>query len=324
MTDQFYSATGGVEWRSHIVLASDLKTAKFPPIQYVIPGILPEGLSILAGRPKVGKSWMALEMCLGVAGDHHVLGGIRPDLGDVLYCALEDTPQRLQRRIRKLNYGVWPDRLTLATKWRRLDAGGTKDIGRWARSVLCPRLVVLDTLARVRPERNVRDTQYDGGYKAAAELHALANEMRFAVLMLHHLRKQEADDPFDLISGTLGLVGCADTGIILQRGPQGTTLYMRGRDIEESEQAISFSSDTCRWTLLGEAVEVRRSDTRKQIMAALENADALMSPDDIHKATGIKLNTVHQQLPKMLRDGEVVRAGQGKYAHPSREDLLKR
>ena len=115
---------------------------------------------------------MALELCLGVAGDHAVLGGIRPDLGDVLYCALEDNPPRLQRRIRRLNYGIWPERLTLATKWRRLDEGGAKDISKWANAVLRPRLVVMDTLARVRPERNLRDTQNDGDYKAAAELHA--------------------------------------------------------------------------------------------------------------------------------------------------------
>jgi RecA-family ATPase len=137
---------------------------------------------------------MALEMCLGVAGDHHVLGGFRPDLGDVLYCALEDTPRRLQRRIRKLNYGIWPERLTLATKWRRLDDGGTKDIGQWAKSVVCPRLVVMDTLARVRPERSPKDTTYDGDYKAAEELHRIANEVGLAVLMLHHTRKAEAAD----------------------------------------------------------------------------------------------------------------------------------
>ena len=305
-----------MSWRANVVTAAELRKLEFPPPVYVVPGFIPEGLCILAGKPKVGKSWLALDVCLGVAGDRDVLGGFRPVLGDVLYCALEDTKGRLQRRIRKLHTGDWPERLTLATEWRRLDDGGVDDIADWASSVIAPRLVVLDTLAGVRPDRQQRDTTYDGDYKALIQVHKLANELGFAVMVLHHTRKMEADDPLDTISGTLGLAGCADTGLILARGKQGNTLYIRGRDLEETKHAITFNRETCRWAVLGEAVEVRRGETRQAILSALSGAANPMSPDEISLATGIVRNTVHQRLPDMLQDGEVVRVGRAKYVHP--------
>ena len=86
--------------------AAALKHQTFPPIKYVIPELLPEGLSILAGRPKLGKSWMALDVCIAVAGGRYCLGEKKPVQGDVLYCALEDNPRRLQRRINKLLHAV--------------------------------------------------------------------------------------------------------------------------------------------------------------------------------------------------------------------------
>ena len=123
---------------------------RYPEPSYVIPGFIPEGLSILGGRPKVGKSWLALELALGVSLVEKVLGNIVPESGDVLYAALEDTFPRLQRRIKKLLWPArpsWPERLALATQWRRLDEGGVEDIADWAQGVDAPRLVILDTLA---------------------------------------------------------------------------------------------------------------------------------------------------------------------------------
>ncbi len=306
-------------WRSHTVSAAQLRTMAFPPISYVVPGLVPEGLSILAGKPKIGKSWLALEIAIGIAGEHIVLGGIKPTHGDVLYGALEDTNRRLQRRITKLLSPFseqWPTRLTLATRWRKLDDGGVDDIFEWCSSVPEPRLVILDTLAGVRPERQQRDTPYDGDYRALLDVHKLANERGLAVMALHHTRKMEAEDPLDTISGTLGLVGCADTALVLARTPQGTTLYVRGRDVEESEHAISFDAETCRWSVVGEATEVRRSETRQAILAVLAGASNLMSPDEIALATSIKRNTVHQRLPAMLKDNEVVQVSRAKYCHP--------
>lgn len=154
-------------WQSHVFTAAALRTMEFPEISYVIPGIIPEGLTILAGRPKIGKSWMALDVAIGAASGGKVLGGIHVTQGDVLYCCLEDNKRRLQRRVTKLLSpfgGEWPERLTLATRWRRLDQGGVEDIEAWCDSVPEPRLVMLDTLAGVRPTRGNAETLYESDY----------------------------------------------------------------------------------------------------------------------------------------------------------------
>src|SRR6516164_4336427 len=135
------------------------------------------------------------------------------------------------------------------------------------RQVPNPRLAVLDTLAGVRPQRLVGDQLYDGDYRALMGLHKLAGDRGLAVLVLHHVRKMEADDPLDTVSGTLGLTGCADTVLVLVRSTRGMTLYVRGRDVEEAEHAVDFDKTTCRWSILGQASEVHRSPQRNVILS---------------------------------------------------------
>jgi hypothetical protein len=282
-------------WRSHVFTAAALRTMAFPSVSYIVPGIIPEGLTILAGRPKIGKSWMGLDLALGIATGKTVLGGVHVEQGDVLYCCLEDNPRRLQRRVTKLLGafgGEWPGRLTLATRWRRLDQGGVEDIESWCDSVPSPRLVLLDTLAGIRPARRGTETLYDGDYQALRDVHRFANERGMGVVALHHTRKMDADDPVDTISGSLGLAGAADTCLILARNSSGTTLYVRGRDIEEGERAVMFGTENCKWSLLGDAIEVLRTENQKKIMDALLAAKGLLKPGEIAAVTEIPRNTV--------------------------------
>ena len=307
------SNTTAKDWRGHIVTAAELQRKEFPPISYVVPDLIPEGLSILAGRPKVGKSWLALDVGIAVAAKRICLGDRRPTQGDVLYAALEDNPRRLQRRIDKILSPVstdWPKRLTFATIWQRLDKGGVDDVAQWADSVTNPRLCILDTLAGVRPIRTREG--YIEDYESLATLHRLASERSLAILVLHHTRKMKADDPIDTISGTLGVAGCADTALIIARTAQGTTLYVRGRDIEEAEHAVNFDKHSCRWTILGNASEVHRSNERGKILSALDDASEPMSPQDIANSTGMSPNNVWQLLHKMVQDGEVTKLSRGK------------
>lgn len=307
------SSQEDIGWRGHIKHASRLRDMRYPEPSYVIPGFIPEGLSILGGRPKVGKSWLALELALGVSLVEKVLGNIVPESGDVLYAALEDTFPRLQRRIKKLLWPArpsWPERLALATQWRRLDEGGVEDIADWAQGVDAPRLVILDTLAGIRPKRDPKDTTYDGDYKALVQLQKLANERHFAAVVLHHTRKAEADDPIDTISGTLGIAGCADTILVLSQ----SSMYVRGRDVEESEKAVSFDKAHCRWKVLGDAAEVKLSENKKTILLAMSPSEE-MSPKEISEATEphISENTVRTYLRRMLKDGDAVSTSRGKY-----------
>jgi hypothetical protein len=320
------TAKGG--WREHVFTASSLKDKTFDPIYYVVPTLFPEGVTILAGRPKVGKSWMALDIALGLAGGYYILGTIKLEPADVLYCALEDNPRRLRSRIDRVLAGsgqVWPDGLTLATKWRRLDAGGVADAKEWVASAKRPKLIIFDTLAGVRPDRNSRDNLYEGDYRALTELQAWANEAGIGVMILHHTRKMESEDPIDSVSGTLGLTGCVDTVSVLARTPKGTTLYIRGRDVEEQEKAITFNKATCRWGIQGDAEEVRMSEIRQKIVTLLRDenlASQPMSPKAIALHCDVSDVSVRQRLPGLMESGQIIKVSQGRYIAASRADLL--
>jgi hypothetical protein len=140
---------------------------------------------------------------------------------------------------------------------------------------------------------------------------------------VHHTRKAGSDvDPFEKVSGTLGLSGAADTTIILDMDGSGATIYARGRDIEQIESAVEFDKPSCRWRVQGAASEVRRSDERSEILAVLEDAPEPMSPTELAAVTGRKGGAVRKLLHLMMKSGEVRKTKRGKYLHPSRTDLV--
>jgi hypothetical protein len=299
--------------------AAELRCKVFDAIKYIVTGYIVEGCTLLAGRPKLGKSWLMLEIGLAVARGETCLGNIKCQRGDVLYLALEDNERRLQNRITRLiGYGhEWPACFHYTTEWPRADAGGLEEIRKWIAAANNPRLVVVDILAMVRPRRRKDQQPYEADYEAIQALQAIASQTGVAIVVVHHLRKSAGEvDPFEKVSGTLGLSGAADTVLILDRDGQGATLYGRGRDIEEIETAVQFSREMCRWQILGAAAVVRRTDERSAIIEALREAGEPMSATDIAAAIGVPGNNVRQLLFKMAKDGEVTKAKRGRYQHP--------
>jgi hypothetical protein len=313
-------------WRNGMIAASDLRTMVFEPLKFIVPELIPEGLTILAGRPKIGKSWLVLLLCIAVAAGKVALGRTGAGTctqGDVLYLALEDGKRRLQRRMTKLlgAFGSWPSRLLLQTKWKRFDQGGLEDIRAWCASCEAPRLIVVDTLAKVRAPGTSKATPYQNDHDALSGLQQLAEELGIGVIVNHHDRKMDADDVFDTVSGTLGLTGAVDTILVLTKKAQGITLHIRGRDIEdEGSLAMAWDKATCQWSVLGGASEIHRSVERKAIVDALTQAGETLTPKDIMAATGrVDRNAVDQLLFKMVQAGEIVRAKRGRYSLPSVE-----
>ena len=145
-------------------------------------------------------------------------------------------------------------------------------------------------------------------------LQRLAGEFPgLGIVPVYHVRKMDAEDPLDAVSGTLGLAAGADAALVLKRTGNGTTLYGRGRDIEEYERAVEFNKQTCKWRILGDAAEVHRSDTRKKILTALAEADGAMTPSAIAIASNLSAEVVTQRLYQMLQDGEVAKHKRGEY-----------
>ncbi|MBZ0139776.1 MAG: helicase RepA family protein [Pseudorhodoplanes sp.] len=295
--------------------AAALAAQDFPPVAFVVPGYVAEGLTVIAGRPKTGKSWLALGWAAAVASGGVAFGSIEVEAGDVLYLALEDNDRRLKRRLEQMMPdAAKPARLHLTTHCPRLGAGGIEAITEWCKGVKRPRLIVVDVFGKIRPDRREKENLYEADYRAIEPLKTLADELKLAVLVIHHTNKRdEPYDPFDAVSGTTGLTGAADTVLVLSRSSQGTTLYGRGRDIEEIETALSFDKITGLWTALGNASEVQRSDERSKLLHALRSSVAPIGPRELSAVTGLKDGNVRRLLGKMVANGEIEKAGYGCY-----------
>ena len=231
------------------------------PIQWTIPDILPEGLTILAGKPKLGKSWLALGIALAVAAGGVALGTYPVTQGEVLYLALEDNERRLQSRAKQLlaSMSTVPDTIAFELRWPRLDQGGLTYLEAYLQTHPQVRLVVVDTWARVSPKSTNRQrSQYEDDYEALTPLKYLADTYRVSILAIHHLRKMHGDDVLDEITGSIGLAGAVDGTLILkrERGQHEATLFVTGRDIEQEQQfALRFDPFTAMWMQVGNVEE---------------------------------------------------------------------
>jgi hypothetical protein len=296
--------------------AGELMAMNFPAPRWVVPGIVPEGTTILAGKPKMGKSWLALGTSVAVAAGGVALDIKRVEQGAVLYLALEDNPRRLQSRLKKLlPAGIAPEGLELATRWPRLGDGGLEALEAWLISHPDARLVVIDTLAKFRNGGTSRNV-YKEDYEAVEPLVGLTAHHNVAVLIIHHLRKLAAEDPLDQVSGSMGLTGGADGALVLnrERGRADAYLYVTGRDIEEEkEYALSWDSATVTWKIVGEAEEYRHSRERQEIDECLRTLGEPAGPKEVSEALGKPYNNVKQLMWKMDRDGDLRSIGGGKY-----------
>jgi hypothetical protein len=309
-------------WRDNVTNAQDLCDQKFPELKFIVPGLFPEGVTLLVSRPKLGKSWLLLQIGAAVANGVSVLASAdHPLQGDVLYLNLEDGDRKAQRRMTK-HFGAlrqnWPAGMTIARSWRRFDQGGLDDLREWCKSVQKPTLVMIDTLKRVRPPRKAGQTDYDADYEACQGLLQLAHEFPgLAFIVAHHDRKMDAEDVFDTVSGTLGLIGGVDTIAILKRTAQGVSLHIEGRDLVDAvEKAVSFDRETCRWMILGEATEVHRTGERGRVLEALDGVADGLAPSEVAGITGLTSANAKQLLHRMAKAGEIVRHSRGRYYHP--------
>src|SRR5215212_3423803 len=299
--------------------AAELMEMEFEPTRWVVPEVLPEGLSLLVGKPKKGKSWMGLGMCESVATGGVAFGVRHVEQGDALYLALEDNRKRLKRRLKKiLNGDPAPDNMHLYTEWPRLDEGGAEQLDAWLTEHPDARLVVIDTLAKIRSSEARGQNIYAEDYAALEQLLPLAAKHGVGIVVVHHLRKMAASDPLDEISSSTGLTAGVDGFLILRRTPgsKGPTLYVDGRDIEEpTEYALIWNINTATWTIEGDAEEVHISKERADILLTLNRHKLYMTPREVTDALGpaANYNNVKKLMWTMLGGGQLVKNDKGAY-----------
>lgn len=310
--------------RPTIYRLPELMGLDLPAPRWAIPGLLSEGLSILAGKPKLGKSWMALNLALTVAAGGKALGNIRVQSGDVIYLALEDRLRRIRDRARKVLGGLKeepPGRLCLAVEWRRQHQGGVHDLADWLDAAADPRLVVIDVWAKFRSPAKTKGSAYEQDYDQLSEVKSLADHYGASVLAVHHTRKGAAEDVFDEISGTLGIAGAADGAMVLarSRGANEGTLALTGRDIEEQTLAVQFDPETFVWTSLGNAEQRFTGELQKKIVDYLRSEGSPRFVADIAAHLGKSEKTeveAVRTVVKRLAEAKVIRRVNQAYAFP--------
>ena len=251
------------------VSGDELMKKTIKPARFVVNGLLPRGLNIVAGKRKEGKSWLMLDLCFSVAEGEKFLD--RPtEQGTVLYLDLEDPESRLIQRARGIR-DVIPSKFHEATKAGRLGGGLTEQIEDFVKEHPDTNLVVIDTLQKIRKPKG--DT-YAGDYAVISALKNLADRLDIAIVCIHHTRKMKAKDTFDSVLGSTGLTAAADGIYVLERKadgkPFGRLSYI-SRDLPDGDLPVRFDHDTCRW------YPIASSDMERELLLADEAMSALVS-----------------------------------------------
>ena len=301
------------------ITADELGNLVFPPLIWVIQDILPEGSYLLSARPKTGKSWMALQICLCVAFGANFFGKTTTQ-GTAVYLALEDNHRRLQSRLRSLRpSGYKTTELHLFTSWPKFDQGGIEKLIALIEKHK-PIIVVIDTLAKVRPSMGRNSSVYESDYACLAPITEVANKYRTTILIVTHNRKGKSEvDPLEQISGSLGLSGSVDGALVIDgnRGDEHYTLSLIGRDIPDDDDLAIERASNGEWRLLGQAKQVFVSAERQAIKDLLLLHPSGLAPKDIADQLTKKQSAVRKLLASMVADGQVVLARKGLYTLPS-------
>ncbi len=312
--DQFKLEKFNAAHRATVITSFELMDKVFPEPTWAVPGIIPEGLTIMSGKPKTGKSWLALNIAVAASLGGNVLGEIKVDKLPVLYLALEDTPRRLQNRLNHIEALPSKD-LVLATRW---DNGkdGLKKLINWIKEYTETKLVIIDTLAKFRGISHSNGTQYEIDYQAVNGIKQFSDELGFSVILLHHTRKMASDDYLEEVSGTMGITGAADTVLVLKRsrGQADAELCVTGRDLEDQELALEFR-ENIGWTIMGDAQGYRYTKERQEVLSVLQEASEPLSSKEIAEVLGHKPGNVRRLIMKLHNDGLIKREEYGKYVY---------
>ena len=312
--------------------AKELYELDLPPVEWIVPGLIPDGLTVLAGDAKIGKSFFAWNIAIAVAMGGTALSNIDIEKSrNVTYFALEDPTALLQERLGMLTHDVIPSNIHIVDNKHNItfDSIGLKLLEEHINKTKSE-LVIVDTWKHVAPVINENGTSYDIDYKRLIPVQNFTHSKGISMLLVTHTRKaNDIDNPFNQIQGSMGMQAGCDTMLMITRGTGGHSLHVTGRRVVQDEYAITLSQGGI-WELEGRANDVRKTETRQVIIEMLTEAgDEGMRATDIITSSGRKENAVRLQLRRMLKDGEIIQPSvRGKYYHangnnPVNDDEIK-
>lgn len=284
------------------ISAKELQNKKIPPIEYYINNLLPQGLNLICSVPKLGKSWFALQLCLSIAQGKKFLR-FDTKQSSCLYLALEDSENRLQNRCNKLLNGLEaPSNLHFNIYNKNLDTGLIEELTKVISNNPNIKVIVIDTLQKIRGTVKSSNV-YANDYKELSQIKSFADKNNLCILLIHHLRKNLNDnDVFERVSGTNGIMGTADTTIILSkknRDDAETILSVVGRDVELNDYVIKFNKNTCKWEMLNTVDNFTKSIEKQNYYnnTLVKTIKHLVSKNDgLWQGTLKELNNIHISL----------------------------
>lgn len=291
--------------------AQELAAAHFEDPKWAVPGLIPVGLTFLAGRPKVGKSWLALQIAQAVGTGGRVFDKT-VEQGKVFYLALEDNGRRLQERSKKQRADLLRAEITFETSFKALGAGGLNDL--YAELLVNDyRLVIIDTLARALGGADQMDPAQMTTILGTLQQIALQREI--AILMIDHHRKSNGfeSDPIDDIANSTAKAAVADgaMGLYRERGKRGEGLLkVRGRDMDDQELALKWDPELCCWQCLGDADQVREDTNLGKVYQALIDLakdGQLPTTDRTADYLELKKPNVSALLNELVNRGQAIR-----------------
>ena len=242
--------------------AKSLQDKDLPPITFYVNSLIPQGLTLICSLPKIGKSWMALDLCLSISRGVPFLG-FRTLKTGCLYLALEDSEHRLKSRLNKVLDGeTAPDNFIYATRCDDIENGLINEIKSIIKKEPYIKVIVIDTLQKVRSDYNGKNN-YANDYKEVGTIKDFADENGLAIILIHHLKKGNDNDIFGKVSGTNGITGTADTTIVLDkqnRYDKETILSITGRDVDQNQYILNFNKESCKWQMISSYEEKMMKD----------------------------------------------------------------
>jgi hypothetical protein len=295
---------------------------EYPPPVFLFDGLLSNGLTLFAGRPKCGKSWLTLQMAVDAARGDPFLDRFTAEHAErVLYCGLEEGPRRTHHRLRKLvpTEDIQLQNIEFLYELPTLAQGGIDELerilseGRFG-------LVVIDTFLRFAGVASGRMDVMRAEYAEMARLQTLAHRHELAIVLVDHTRKMGADNSLDTVSGTTGKTAACDAVWTLQKKSSGEcVLEVTGREMEEQTLGLRMvTGDPFGWQLTGEGVEVGMSEQRQEIVELLRD-EAPLSPARIADLLRKNAVTTRRHLQRLAADDAVRKDSSGKYYLTGRE-----
>ena len=242
-----------------VIDGASLLSLDIEPPRFIVAKLIPAGLHLLAGSPKIGKSWLALWLCHQISVGQKIWEFDTQKCG-TLYISLEDTIDRLYLRLSRIAETGSKDTL-FSTAANNLTTGLIEQLEGFMLDYPDTGLIVIDTFQRIRDNEN--ESTYANDYKEIVKIKGLADKFNIAILLVHHLRKAPDSDPFNMVSGSTGIIGAVDSIFVLEKQKRienAAILHITGRDIEDMQIKLEFDREPPIWRFTGYGDKAGRSD----------------------------------------------------------------